>query len=114
MNSSGVAREEAVKREVNEAIEEGLWPDEREDTIRMRCECGSTDCNAFVNIEVPAYERVRDHGRRFVLAVGHQDPRVEKVVYGTGHYLVVEKLGHAGEVAEQLDPRDGADDQPAA
>jgi hypothetical protein len=113
VESSRVAREEAVKREVNEAIEGGLWPDERQEAVRMRCECGSPDCIAHVNIPVPAYEKVRSHPRRFVIAVGHDNPQVERVIVTSGQYAVVEKLGLAGEVAEQLDPRDGTADEPA-
>ena len=109
MNSIGVAQQEAVKRQVNEAIEEGLWPDEREDVVRLRCECGSTDCTAFVSIRVGEYERVRQHPRRFILANGHQIPEVEKVIARTPRYQVVEKLGVAGEIAELSDPR--SDDQ---
>ena len=113
MNRASVAREEAVKREVNEAIEGGLWPDERNDTVRMRCECGSADCIAFINITVSDYEKVREHPRRFVVADEHQAPEVETVIHRTGQYLIVEKVGQAGVVARRLDPRDGITDEPA-
>lgn len=113
MNRSTIAREEAVKRDVNEAIEGGLWPDERDGTVRMRCECGSMDCVAFINIDVSDYEHVREHSRRFVIANGHQMAEAEIVMERTGLYLVVEKFGQAGEVAERLDPRDGTAHEPA-
>jgi hypothetical protein len=107
-----VARQEAVKREVNEAIEDGLWPDEQQDTVRMRCECGSADCIAFVRISIADYERVRQHPRRFVIAHGHQVATAEKVIADTSRYAVVEKVGEAGAIAERSDPRRGDVDEP--
>ena len=105
MSSTGIAREESVKREVNEAIESGLWPDERDEIVRMRCECGSHECIAFIDVHVAEYEDVRRHPRRFCIASGHQIPEVEAVVGRTPRYIVVEKTGGAGEVAERSDPR---------
>jgi len=107
VDGMNVARQEAVKREVNEAIEDGLWPYEHQDTIRMRCECGSADCIAFVNISITDYERVREHPRRFVIARGHQVHSVENIIADTFSYAVVEKIGEAGAIAERSDPRRG-------
>lgn len=105
MDITSVARHEAVKREVNEAIEDGLWQEQPEEPVRMRCECGSRDCIAFVSISVSDYERVREHPRRFIVAAGHQIPAAEAVVARTPTYSVVEKVGEAGEIAERSDPR---------
>ncbi len=110
MDITGVARQEAVKREVNEAIEEGLWVDAHSHPVRMRCECGSPDCVAFVSIRISDYERIRQHPRRFVIAEGHQAPAAEKVIAFTPRYAVVEKFGEAGEIAARLDPRSGDTD----
>lgn len=105
MDSASVARHEAVKREVNEAIEEGLRPEHPQESVRMRCECGSQDCIAFVSITVSDYERVRQHPRCFIVAAGHQIPEVEAVIARTPRYSVVEKVGEAGVIAERSDPR---------
>jgi hypothetical protein len=51
------------------------------------------------------YEAVRDHARRFVIVPGHQREGLARVVQAHPDYLVVEKLGEAGEVAEDTDPR---------
>jgi hypothetical protein len=40
-----------------------------------------------------------------VLADGHNDGTIEKVVAASADHVVVEKLGVAGEIAEALDPR---------
>jgi hypothetical protein len=51
------------------------------------------------------YESVREHGDWFVVAPGHEDPRIEVVVEPFDGYVVVEKRGEAGEVARSTDPR---------
>jgi hypothetical protein len=53
------------------------------------------------------YERIRSAPTHFVVLPGHEIPAVERVVERTGGYVVVKKLGHAGEVAQETDPRIG-------
>jgi hypothetical protein len=36
-----VAANEALLREVNEAIERGQWPDEENEQVGFRCECAA-------------------------------------------------------------------------
>jgi hypothetical protein len=50
---------------------------------------------------------VRAHPDRFLVVTGHELPRFERVVEDHGRYVVVEKQGEAGEVAEDTDPRSG-------
>jgi hypothetical protein len=64
-------------------------------------------CNLLIELTPAEYERVRACGRRFLLAPGHEIPDVEVVVLREPGYLVVEKVGDAGRVAERTDPRDG-------
>jgi hypothetical protein len=52
------------------------------------------------------YEQIRDHPRRFLVAPGHERLDVEVVVARQPNYLVVQKTGEAGAVAEAVDPRD--------
>jgi hypothetical protein len=49
---------------------------------------------------------VRSSGRRFIVVPGHVDAVAEKVVTEHDEYVVTEKLGEAGDLAEKLDPRD--------
>lgn len=58
-----------------------------------------------LEIWMEEYERVRGNSARFVVAAGHQLPGVERIVEGTSRFLVVEKIGAAGEVARASDPR---------
>ena len=100
-----VAINEARFREVNEAIERGLWPGEEGSLTSFRCECARLDCNKLVSITPGEYELVRSHGRRFLVLPGHEDPKVETVVETQSGYVIVEKREAAGRSAEASDPR---------
>jgi hypothetical protein len=102
----GLANTEVLFREVNESIEElsvGLGGDNYE----FICECSRIECADRVTLSRRDYERVRAEGTRFFVVPGHEDVSVELVVATTPTYLIVEKDGHAGTVAEAADPRDG-------
>jgi hypothetical protein len=97
---------EALYRDANEGIERGLWPGEGDRRVPFRCECAYLDCGETVALTGAEYERVRANPRRFIVTAGHEIPRAESVVERHADYLVVEKFGAAGAVAEQLDARD--------
>ena len=99
------ARTEALFRETNEAIERGVWPADRQEAIRFRCECSRMECHTIITLTLDEYEYVRDHPRRFVIAPGHVTPGAETVVEQHQDFLVVEKTGVSGAEAERLDPR---------
>ena len=96
---------EAAFRKVNEGIERGS--DNRRMTFA--CECGRLGCNKLIELSRPEYEAVRAHSRRFFLLASHQLLAVERVVERHDEYLVVEKLGEAGAIAERTDPRASSD-----
>ncbi len=98
------AKNEAVFREVNEHIAETAagWQDDR---LVAVCECHSASCQSTVDLSIAEYEAVRAHADRFLLADGHEDSDVERVVERTDRFIVVEKLGEGREVARRLDPR---------
>lgn len=100
-----IAGNEAVFRQVNEAIKSGQWPGEEELPTAFRCECGQLGCTRMIELTLPEYERVRAHPRRFLLARDHDIPAVEVVVEEHTGYIVVEKSGEAGRLAEATDPR---------
>jgi hypothetical protein len=100
-----LAANEALFREVNEAIERGHWPGEEDAESAFRCECGRRECAELVSLTPREYERVRSHARRFLLRPGHEDPELETVVERTTDYVVVEKRGDAALEAEATDPR---------
>jgi hypothetical protein len=51
------------------------------------------------------YEALRAEPTRFAVKPGHVLPDQERIVEERPGYAVVEKIGHAGERAAELDPR---------
>ena len=100
-----LARNEALFRETNEAIERGQWPDDPAKLVRFRCECSRAECNEAVEITLALYEQVREFPRRFVVVSGHEMPEIETVVEREGDYTIVEKQDAAGDTAAATDPR---------
>ena len=100
-----LARNEALFRETNEAIERGQWPDGPSKPVRFRCECSRLDCSEAVVSRSREYEQVRQSPRRFMLAGGHEIPEIETVVSREDDYVIVEKRSAAGETAAATDPR---------
>ena len=96
------ARNESLFREVNENI---ARLEERHGGSAPHsvfiCECSSDLCTEHVPVDENTYRRVREHPRRFLVLPGHVDELVESVVETHPGFLIVEKTGAAGEVAEQ-------------
>lgn len=100
-----LASNEDVFRRVNEGIVRGRWPGESDAPIGFRCECARLGCNVLLALTLPEYKRVRANPRRFVLVPGHELLEAERVVEQRDQYVIVEKIGGAGERAQELDPR---------
>ena len=98
------ALNEDIFREMNERLEE-LGEEFGEANVEFVCECADPACSESLSIPVSVYEAVRSSGRRFVLVPGHQSADLERVVEEHADYVVVVKVGEAGEVAEDTDPR---------
>ncbi len=98
------ARNESLFREVNENI---ARLEARHGTTTAEpvflCECANAECTEHLAVGPDVYTRVREQSRQFMVIPGHEDPRLEKVVETHDDYLVVEKTGAAGEVAEQTE-----------
>jgi len=99
------ARTESAFREVNERIAENARRFDAGAT-EFICECDDLQCSERVEITLEEYERVRADGTRFLLAPGHGDGSIEKVVDHRGHFVVVEKVQSAARaLVRRLDPR---------
>ena len=98
------ALNENIFREMNERLER-LGEEFGDGTVEFLCECADPACSAALSVPVSAYEAVRRDSRRFLIVPGHQQEGSERVVEEHPDYLVVEKVGEAGEVAEDTDPR---------
>jgi hypothetical protein len=99
-----IARNEAIFRDVNEALKRGRWPGDQA-AIAFRCECARLGCSRLIDLTPAEYEHVRSNPKWFVVAAGHQAPDSEVVVETHGDHVLVEKVGEAGLVAEATDPR---------
>ena len=96
------ARNEALFREVNENI---ARLEERHGATNPEpayvCECANAGCAEQIVIDPETYRRVRAQPRLLFVRPGHEDPQLERVVERHDDYLIVEKTGEAGQVAEQ-------------
>jgi hypothetical protein len=99
------ARNQVVFREVNERIAELSELVDQSGFNVFICECSDPGCTEALEITAGEYEAVRSDGARFVIVDGHQIPEVERVVDGNSRFIVVEKIGRAGEIAQAGDPR---------
>ena len=99
------ARTESAFREVNERIAENA---ERFDAASTEfiCECADADCIHRVEASLDEYEEVREDGATFLLAPGHGDGSIERVVEHRGDFMIVEKVHAAARaLVRRLDPR---------
>jgi hypothetical protein len=100
-----IARTESALREVNEAIATIASRFQAEETDFV-CECADPDCADRMAVDLDDYEDVRTKPTRFLLAPGHGEPAVERVVERTEEFDVVEKVApEAAAVARALNPR---------
>jgi hypothetical protein len=99
------ARTESAFREVNERIAENAQRFEAGST-EFICECDDPQCTQRVEATIEEYEHVRADGTRFLLAPGHGDTSIERVVENRGTFLMVEKVNRAArELVRRLNPR---------
>jgi hypothetical protein len=103
-----IARNQATFREANERIGAAAGVYEVATPVPFICECADPSCSEIVRLELDQYEEIRSDSRRFLNVPGHQSAAqgVSVVVEERKGYVIVEKVGHAGEVAEALDERD--------
>jgi hypothetical protein len=103
-----LAKNEVVFREINERVNElAATHGSDEHLYTFFCECSNADCTLQVELTRGAYEEVRAHGARFLIAVGHELPEIERVVAQNEGYWVVQKEDAAAELAREHDPRNG-------
>jgi hypothetical protein len=100
------ARNEAVFRRVNERLEEVNEAfDSMVDGAEFVCECADIGCVERIELSLEQYEAVRDVPTHFIVKPGHELADEERIVESHGDYLIVEKVGQAGQRAADLDPR---------
>jgi hypothetical protein len=96
------AENEALSRQVNEAIEESQPPGTQDSSAEFLCECAHQYCTCLLKLTPREYDSIHAHPRRFIVLSGHEDQEVETVVETRTDYLIVEKRGEAGKQAETM------------
>jgi hypothetical protein len=94
-----MASNEVVARHFNDTIEHAGPPVGAPQSTFI-CECVREDCAERIDITIQAYGAVRLYPRRFLVVRGHEEPEIETTVEAHGNFLVVEKRGEAGRIAE--------------
>lgn len=102
-----VAENDARFRQANENIARVAEETGAKDRIPLLCECANMSCNEIVRLSLAEYEEIRSSGRTFFNAPGHVTAGQgwARVTEERDGYDVVEKVGEAAEIAEDLDPR---------
>ncbi|MFL5953288.1 MAG: hypothetical protein ACJ76I_04165 [Gaiellaceae bacterium] len=106
MTPTRIAENQSRFREANEQIEAAADRMQLIGVIPFVCECPREGCTEIVRLTIAEYEAIRVSPRLFFCAPGHHEIAVRAgaavvVGGGDGRYLTVEKVGVAGEVAEE-------------
>lgn len=101
-----VAANQAAFRDANERIRASAkrMQFDCEQRVPFICECGEADCTETVMLSLSAYADLRSDPRRFVLSINHDGETPYETVVADHReqgYLVVEKLGRAGDSADR-------------
>ena len=97
------SRNEVLFREANEKLEETWEELDVHGHTPFFCECGDPACTELICLELEEYERVRSHASWFLIAAGH-DAQNALPAEEHGSYVIAEKFGVAGRIAEEEDP----------
>jgi uncharacterized protein (DUF1499 family) len=99
------ATTESLFRDVNERIAESA---ERFDADRTEfvCECADPNCTERVPASLMEYEKVRAEPTTFLMAPGHEQHDLERVISTRPKSQIVEKVQAAARrTVKRLDPR---------
>jgi hypothetical protein len=100
-----MATTEAIFRTVNERIAETA---QRFDSTEAEfvCECDDRSCTHRLEASLVEYDEVREQPTHFLLAPGHENDSIERVVERKRGYWVVEKFERTvAATVRRLNPR---------
>lgn len=102
-----IALNNATFRNANERISAAAGVYDVDMPVPFICECADGSCSEIVRLELDEYEEIRADSRHFLNAPGHHAAAqgAAVVVEERDGYVIVEKVGHAGDVVEALDER---------
>lgn len=99
------ARNEEVFRSVNEKIEAGAEQHGVTTLMRYHCECDRERCFEQIELHPSRYQQIIEQRYQFLIAPGHDDPRIERVLERHEGYCLVEKIGEAREALDRHHPQ---------
>ena len=110
VSAERVARNNATFRMANEQIVAKAAEWNMDGLLPALCECSDPHCTTVVRVTPRQYEAVRSDSRWFLNAPGHEvnDQGWAHVISENDRFVVVEKIGEAGKLADELDPRGDA------
>ena len=102
-----IAKNDAAFREANEKIERTAADSDLQEAVPFLCECADVECTEIVRLSLDDYREVRSEAKHFINAPGHHVAAhgAARVIAERDGYEIVEKLGRAAEIAEDLDTR---------
>ncbi len=86
---------EVIFRESNKSIAEFI---EETDAVaastplRFFCECSKTECRERIELSPEEYKELHQNNRQFIILVGHEMPKIEKVVEQKQGFNIIEKF----------------------
>ena len=95
-----LGKNQALFRAVNGEIENIAQNHSADLPLDFLCECANPACDAYIELTRGEYEAVRENPTHFFVLPGHVFPEVESIAAYRGGYVVVEKFGAGGRVAE--------------
>jgi hypothetical protein len=106
-NEVRIATTQAIFRTVNERIAESAERFDSE-SAEFVCECDDRSCTHRLEASLDEYEEVRADATHFLLAPGHENDRIERVIARKRRYWVVEKFERkVAATVRRLNPRAG-------
>jgi len=100
-----IAKNQATFRAANDNIEAAAGQIGVDGDLPFICECAEPTCTDIVRIAPAVYKDVRRHPRLFFSIPGHEATDVHagigRIVERRDGYVLVEKTGIAGEIAER-------------
>ena len=103
-----MAKTESLFRDVNERIATAAGQFGSDDA-EFVCECADPTCVHRVEVPLEVYEEVRAEPTTFILANGHEEGSIEKIVEKRRRFQIVEKVNRkVVAVVKKLDPRKAA------
>jgi hypothetical protein len=102
------ATNETIFREMNEWTEEASDASHSVDRTEnwYLCECSDRGCTEPISLTREEYESIRSVPVRFAIALNHENPEIDRVLFENERFATVEKIfGSGRQIARLTDPR---------